>query len=72
MANAKEVLAAVRKMRGLPPPKEPTGSLGMPEGIDFSPLWEEPKDPNSMVLILSGINTAFIVITLLVAIFKHG
>lgn len=63
-----------REKRGIDPldVKDKDGvPVAMPEGIDFSVLWEEPKDPSSLVIILVGVCLAVSVLTLVVLFLKH-
>lgn len=48
----------------------PIDKLSMPEGIDFSKLWEEPDQAGSITTIVSVVGAVLSFVTLLTVFFK--
>lgn len=63
----------IRKLRGLPPaPPVPQAPLPepvfMPEGVDFSALWEEPDAQKSGLATILGIATVVLLVIILIVV----
>lgn len=53
------------------PAKSDKDWAGIPAGIDFSSLWEEPQDPSMITTIVSAASAILSLITLIVLIIKN-